>query len=164
MSTFQSDPTVAGAASILRRLHESYREQVTGLGDDAANWKPGANTNSIYQMLHHALDVERMWLSTAAGNTVLGRPEPWNLTGPASDLVERLDQAERDIQKYLEGPEAPDPAVVRQFRDTQQSNAVSLIRAVRHVAEHLGHIGLTRQTWEQHRDAIDQSRPIASNA
>ncbi|MCX6022629.1 MAG: DinB family protein, partial [Chloroflexi bacterium] len=100
-----ASPGSAGAeatAGVLRRVHDSYRELVTGLDDAAVNYKPGADTNSIYQLMHHALDVERMWISMARDTPIPGRPEPWKFVGPAADLIPRLDEAEQDIQRFLE--------------------------------------------------------------
>ena len=99
MPSFKDDPMVVGVASILRRVHDSDWEIITGLNDEAVNWKPGENTNSLYQMVHHALDVERLWLTTVAGNPRSGRPEPWNLVGLYEDSLPRLDEAEQDIKE-----------------------------------------------------------------
>ncbi len=162
MSGGPQDPLAIATAAMLRRLNGSYREALDGLDDEAVNFKPGEGTNSIYQMMQHALDVARMWISMAEGNRVPGRPEPWTFSGPIADLYQRLDEAEENIKRYLESPSAPDPAVERQLGEGMQSNAMSLLRAVRHQAEHLGHIGLTRQMWETYGSPQAQERAAAA--
>jgi uncharacterized damage-inducible protein DinB len=143
-----------GTRQILREQKSSMREIVGGLSAEALNWKPGtgsaAETNSIAQMLSHALDAER-FLIAASIDVALDRDREAHFrvtVGGAHELLELIDGVEREVDGWLDDmtPEHLTAAVARPGRT--HSGAWWLLHAVEHSREHVGQAYLTRQLYE----------------
>ncbi|MCX6022628.1 MAG: DinB family protein [Chloroflexi bacterium] len=147
MADHPGDPTAAAALRWLQARHRELRKIIDGVSDEGLNWRPGADTSSIYSVLIHTLDSERQVLSTATG-----APEAIQtdhaVRGTAADLLERLAQADADLVRYL--PSVTDMAPEVPLYGRPMSVAMCLTIQVGHTSEHMAHAALTRQLWDQY--------------
>jgi uncharacterized damage-inducible protein DinB len=129
------------------------REIVTDLTPDELNWIPGSNddTNSIAQMLSHAMEAERFLVSTTLDRTVdRNREAQFKLANVTSaDLLSAIDQTEMLVNSLLDELTVEHLAtgVTRPTSSGErtQPGAWWLFHAIEHSCEHLGQARLTRQ-------------------
>jgi uncharacterized damage-inducible protein DinB len=143
-----------GVRQILQEQKASMREIVSGLGGDALNWKPGsgtdAETNSIAQMLSHALDAERFLVAASIDESLdRDRESHFRVTmNSADEMLALIDRIERDVDEYLSRltPEHLAMEIARPGRT--HTGSWWLLHAVEHSREHVGQAYLTRQLYE----------------
>jgi uncharacterized damage-inducible protein DinB len=149
MSTFFED-----LADRFQGLHNDLLKAVEGLPDEALDWTPGPDTNSINVLVVHLTGAERYWIGAVA------LKEPTERVREKEFLVHGLSAAE--LKKHLVDEEAFCQNAFKQFslqdleasRTSPRDNKTfrvgeCLAHALEHTALHLGHIQLTRQLWEQ---------------
>jgi uncharacterized damage-inducible protein DinB len=145
------DPICTAALATFRRQERGFLDVIAGLSDEAMNWRPGAETNSLAVLAAHTWGSAQMWTARASGTTierdrdaefrvVLGAAEAEALIRRAGERVAMFVGA---IDPATYGDERADPA---REHDTV---AKCLIHALEHTQEHYGHACLTRQMWEQ---------------
>lgn len=130
----------------------AMREVVGGLSAEALNWAPagGEETNSIAQMLSHALDAERFLVAAAAGVT-LDRDREAHFAieiGSADEILDEIDRTAELVNGWLEQLSADKLAAVASLRGSSRSGAWLAIHALEHAREHIGQALLTRQLYE----------------
>lgn len=141
-----TDRALDGMAAVLQEL-----------GDDLANRRPELpGANSPYGIVTHCLGVLNDW----AGRLVAGRPverdrdAEFRATGAVSDLVERIEQARKQLRADVSGADLraplralPAPA----YRDTPigRTQGAALQHVYEELAQHLGHLDLTRDILER---------------
>lgn len=143
-----------GARQILHEQKSSMREIVSGLSADVLNWRPGAEagaeTNSIAQMLSHALDAERFLVAATLDITLdRDREAHFRVTvGNAQEMLALIDSVEREVDGWLDdlAPEHLSTEVTRPGRT--HTGAWWLLHAVEHSREHIGQAYLTRQMYD----------------
>jgi uncharacterized damage-inducible protein DinB len=145
-----------GLRQVLGGQKQAMREVVSGLSVEALNWQPGdgKETNSIAQMLSHALEAERFLLATAVDATVdRAREAQFQVTvNSADELTSLIDRSEQQVNGYLDQltPEMLSTVTTRSDArgDRTFSGAWWLLHAVEHSREHIGQALLTRQLFE----------------
>ncbi|WP_435154976.1 DUF664 domain-containing protein [Amycolatopsis sacchari] len=131
---------------------------VTELGDDLVNERPGPpQTNSPYGIVTHCIGVLDFWVSRmVAGRQVeRDREAEFRATGKVADLVARVERAKRQLHEDVAaadpwGPlREPSP---EKYRDTPvgRTQAAALLHAYEELAQHLGHLELTRDVLRVH--------------
>lgn len=143
------------ATAVLEEIstaNADLRKALDGLDDLALNWRPtGKETNSLYVLASHMVGVQRNMISLALRVTIQrDRAEEFRASGPSvAVLVDALANAEAEISRWLE---QITPAMLgdkRTFLNGEITVASCLARAARHLGEHSGHAGLTRQLLDQ---------------
>lgn len=150
------DPLLQAARAILRRLRDDMRAAIEGLPDEAINWvPPGEDTNSIAVLVHHAWHSTRQWLSVTVDAPLpeRNRSAEFEISyDSAESLVAMLDDMSEQCLLLISRDRHVDPGAVRNHwdadSDIQFNVAWTLMHALEHLAEHVGHVGLTRQVWE----------------
>lgn len=147
------DPVCTAAWEIFREQAEGYRAVVDGLLDDALNWRPGTETNSIAVLVAHAWGAAQAWTARAGGVEIdRDRAAEFRVVMNGAELTELIRRATERVRASLA---AIDPATYGDNRVDPNGErftvARCLIHAVEHNQEHLGHASLTRQFWEQTR-------------
>lgn len=140
----------------IKAVNTELRKAIEGLTPEALNWKPtAADTNSLFVLGTHMVGVQRFMVALAANKTVQrDRAAEFLATGnDARSLLEALGQAEKEIEAWLDSLTPATFAEPRTYLNRQISAARCLAIALRHLGEHLGHAGLTRQLWEQARSS-----------
>ena len=151
------DPITAAVHNMLSTNSAELRELVTGLDAAALNRRPAPETNSIAVLVAHAVSSTR-WLVDAALTGRMDRER--YLTGDrtaafatedatSDELLRIVDELDHLIARLAEeGPWADYGGMVAfegGMSAEPRTRAWSLIHAVEHLREHIGHAQLTRQ-------------------
>ncbi|MCA9936404.1 MAG: DUF664 domain-containing protein [Ardenticatenaceae bacterium] len=147
-------PLFADYLERLQALHHSIATTIEGLPPEALRWQPGQDMNSIGVLVTHTAGAERFWMGDMVQQDPSGRVRADEFTADqftAAGLQQLLqdtlahstqvlvnlthDDLEREVFSGQHG---------RSFRV-----AWSLMHALEHTAQHMGHIDITRQLWEQ---------------
>ena len=138
----------------LQEFHDEIRTAIKGLPQDALDWTPGPETNSLSALVVHLTGAERYWI----GDVIAGEPAERDREAEfrvkdisEQELILRLSQNEALIRKALE------PLALQELEATRKSprNGRSVIvgwalcHVLKHTALHLGHMQITRQLWYQ---------------
>jgi uncharacterized damage-inducible protein DinB len=138
-----------GARQVLSEQKASMREIVSDMSAEALNWKPQGvgDTNSIAQMLAHALDAERFLVAAAVDQQVdRDRERHFRVSVARSqELLDLIDQIEQEVNGYLERltPAHLGQQITRSGRS--HSGTWWLLHAIEHSREHIGQAYLTKQ-------------------
>jgi uncharacterized damage-inducible protein DinB len=137
-----------------QELHNDMERVLQELPQEALDWVPGGDTNSLGVLAVHTAGSQRFWV----GDVVAGEPSArdrdaeFHVRGlDAAQLVERLQRSLRFSRGVLEELSLEDLSAVRVSPINQREITVgwALAHALEHTALHLGHMQLTRQMWEQ---------------
>jgi hypothetical protein len=134
-------------------LHKNMAKALDGLSVAALDWVPGQDMNPLSVIVAHTAGVER----ALVGDTVMGEPSVRNREAEmkpqgqdAATLLARLDAPIAYMRGAFEKLTLADLATLRARRDGKQVTVASLLlHNLDHTAEHLGHMGMTRQLWDQ---------------
>jgi hypothetical protein len=153
------DTILPSAQYVLRDSLKEFREAIDGLPVEALNWEPaGADTNSIAVLTTHALHSTRSWLSVAMGAALPERDRDSEFLVSASDpstLLSFFDDFAGQCAGLLNSDAAIDWGATRKTHarpgqaPEEVPAAFALIHALSHLREHVAHVGLTRQLWDQ---------------
>ena len=135
----------------LQALHADMRSAIEGLPQEALDWVPGKDINSLCALVVHTAGAERYWIGDVVGGEPSGRDRAAEFRTHGLDgatLKARLAAALAHSQTVLEELTLPDleetyvsPRDGRQF-----TGAWCLAHAVEHTALHLGHMQIPRQS------------------
>ncbi len=137
-----------------RELHGDIERALESLPEEALDWKPGADMNSVSVLVTHLTGAERFLI----GDVVMGeisnrnRDEEFQVAGQTKqDLLQRLSGTDAYIKKAFENMDLPDLETERIHprHGNKVSVAFAILHALEHAATHVGHIGLTVQLWQQ---------------
>jgi uncharacterized damage-inducible protein DinB len=137
-----------------RQLHADIKESLTELPDEALDWVPGPEMNSLSVLIAHLAGAERYWIGDVA------RGDPSNRDRDAEFRVRGLDKAAlnkllSDLDTFNSATfETLELADLEKLRYSQRENRQisvgwAITHALEHTATHLGHIQILRQLWEQ---------------
>jgi len=145
------DPICTAALEKFREQEEGFLTVVNGLSDEALNWRPGAETNSIAVLVAHTWGAAQAW-TARAGRTEIERDRAaeFRVVLSGAECEALIRRASERVAGFVA---AIDPATYGDDRVDQDGDRVTvamcLIHAVEHTQEHYGHACLTRQLWEQ---------------
>ena len=138
----------------LEELHQEISQSIAGLPVAALDWTPGAEMNSINVLVAHIAGAERYLIGEVAGGLPSGRDRD------AEFRTSGLD--ERHLKKILANATAYAREILNRItfddlaktgispRDGRRINVGwALLHALKHTANHLGHIQIVRQLWDQ---------------
>ncbi len=127
------EPVVSTVAELFHQVHQSLRDEVVGLDAEALNWTPGADTNSIAALGQRDRDAE----FRAKAET-------------ADDLLQQLEQGDAYLDQLAAQISADDLTAVRERGEREpQTGLYWLVSNYGHAREHLAHIQLTKQLYQQ---------------
>ena len=138
----------------LQTLHKEINQAIDGLPQEALDWTPGPDMNSLAVLAVHTAGAERYWIGDVAGQDPSGRVRSaefevrgWN----EAKLRERLDQTLGHSRGVLSQLNLADLDQMRHsWRDDQRySVAWALAHALEHTAVHVGHMQIVRELWQQ---------------
>jgi hypothetical protein len=154
------DPFTASARFIFADYLSAMRADVEALPPDGLNWKPaGDATNSIASLVTHSLHSTRYWICIALGEPLPERDRDAEFlaeTPASAQLTSLIDDLGGQVLALLEGRDAVEWAANRKSLMPADPSlpdyvpaAFAVLHAVEHFSQHVGHVGLTRQLWEQ---------------
>jgi uncharacterized damage-inducible protein DinB len=140
----------------LQTLHTQMQRAIEGLSQDALDWSPGPDMNSIAVLAAHTASAQRYWIGDVAAQDASDRDRDAEFRTQgvdAASLLARLDAALAHSRSVLEKLTLSDLEATRiSPRDGKEySVAWALAHALQHTAIHVGHAQMTRQLWEQRR-------------
>lgn len=152
------DSTLAALGSQLESLHKAIEETVVDLPDEAMDWSPGPEMNSLGVLLVHTMGSERYWIGDVAGQDDSGRDREAEFRTVGIGTAELLERSRQTLAYNLAVLERLSPEQFQQERTAPLTGRVvtvawALAHAVKHTAEHKGHIDITRQMWDRHAAA-----------
>jgi len=127
---------------------------IDGLPQEALDWAPGFNMNSLCVLIVHLTGAERYWLGNVVGKDLSDRDRDGEFLARELDeitLKERLSDSMAYARDLLETLTLEDLESNRTSpRDGRTFTvAWSIFHALEHTAIHVGHIQMVRQLWEQ---------------
>ena len=147
-------------ADRLKALMAGLAEALNGLPAEALDWSPGPELNSLAVLATHAAGATRYWIGDVVGRDPSNRvrEEEFATVGKDASLLQaRLDEVLIHALGVLEGLTAADLAAPRgPTRFGDRTVGWALLRALDHLAEHVGHAQMTRQLWDRQRAAGSQ--------
>ncbi len=145
------DAICTAALDTIRNQEQGYLAVIDGLPDEAINWSPGPDMNSLAVLLTHAWGAAEAWITRATGTEMTrDRGAEFRMALSTADAAARIRQASVRIATLLQ---SVDPATYGDDRvdpsGEHHTVARCLIHALEHSQEHLGQAGMTRQLWER---------------
>jgi uncharacterized damage-inducible protein DinB len=141
----------------LEELHNDIRSAIKNLPPEALDWTIGKDMNSLNILVIHLIGAERYWIGDVIAGDVSGRDRESEFATRGlteAELVQKLGDIEKYVQKRLE--DLPLQALEEKRISPRNGREVSVgwavCHAMKHTALHVGHIQVTRQLWEQHRE------------
>ena len=151
------DPEAQNYMEILDTLRGRVNAAIEGMDAEELNWAPlNADTNSPCALASHIAGAETMWIHYMAGGLDVSRDRDAEFAATsksAASLVGLLDKVgatsrevlgkltSEELGKTRTRPDRPDaqPILVRN----------SIVHMIEHMAEHVGHLELTKQMYEK---------------
>ena len=138
----------------LEALHSGNKQAIDGLPQEALDWVPGSELNSLCVLVIHTAGAERYWIGDVIGGNLSDRvrEEEFHAKGiSVKGLNDRLDEVLSHSQSVLNALDLNDLETTRTSpRDSREVTvAWSLAHALEHTALHLGHIQIIKQLWDQ---------------
>jgi hypothetical protein len=152
------NPTTEAAYTRVLRSIGDLRAIIAGMSEEALNWQPAPETNSIAAQVAHVIESSRFYLGAAGGGNrdmtdyVQVREKALKSRAAGAELASMLDDFEKGLQSGFEAVPAARLGDIIDLRRWDRG-AVTVAWCVHevfdHVREHVGAAALTRQLWEQ---------------
>ncbi len=144
-------------AASLEELSSRIIAELEAVPPDALNWRPPLpDTNTMYILAIHTAGAAEWWIVGAAAGKSVQRDRPAEFRSQGDLATVKAWYAEKlaAVREAAAGLSDADLSAKRSYttaRGHAEENTVvyCLLHAIEHAAEHLGHIQLTRQLWEQ---------------
>jgi uncharacterized damage-inducible protein DinB len=138
----------------LKEIHNEIRAAILGLPQEALDWVPGVEMNSIAVLVVHLLGAERYWIGDVIASEPSGRDREaeFEVRGKTeNELLLKLGEVEKYIEKALEEMSIGELEEKRLSPRNGREVTVgwALLHALKHTTLHAGHIQITRQAWGQ---------------
>ena len=133
----------------LAALHGQIERAIADLPQAALDWVPGSEMNSLAVLVIHTTGVERYYFGELAGGRPAHRDRPAEFATHGQDeaaLKAALAEALADVTEIMASLSDEDLSVRRVWPATGEevSGAMALVLGLTHVAEHVGHMQITR--------------------
>jgi uncharacterized damage-inducible protein DinB len=139
---------------ILDQLHTDFKSALHNLPQEALDWTPGRETNSLAVLAVHTAGSLRYWVGDVIAADPSNRDRSAEFQSQKLDapfLESRLDASLVYARAVLSKLTLADLNSMRNSprHDNQLSCAWALLHALEHTAQHTAHAQLTRQLWDQ---------------
>jgi uncharacterized damage-inducible protein DinB len=141
----------------LHCLHADCVSAIDGLPQDALDWVPGPEMNSICVLIVHLTGAERYWIGDVVGTDKSDRVREKEFRAQGMDtsaLEKRLSDSIVYARGVLDRLTIHDLDLTRiSPRDGKEFTiGWALAHVLEHTALHVGHIQITRQLWEHQQE------------
>lgn len=135
-------------------FHEQMKNYIVDLPDEAADWVPGEEMNSVAVLVVHTMGSEAYWVGqlSAGVNANRVRATEFETRGLSiAELVTIIDKAVENVKTWVATLTIDDLSrmVLSSMMDQEVSVGWALLHALDHIAQHTGHMGITRQLWDR---------------
>ena len=136
-------------------LRNQAKALLEGLPPEALDWRPIQGegelaTNSLAVMAVHLAGSQTYWMREIIGRTPIQRDREAEFAARGvslADLKARLDTAGKIVEEVLSPLSERQMEEERKFRDKPITVRGGILQVIDHVAQHIGHMQLTRQLW-----------------
>lgn len=151
------NPEAENYVEYLDALRDRAKAAIEGMGVEELNWAPlNADTNSPCALASHMAGAETMWIHQIVGGLDVSRNRDAEFAATSNsavrlvDLLDKVGASSRKVLSKLNGDELG-KARTRPDRPDAQPVAVrdSIVRVIAHLAEHVGHLELTKQMYRE---------------
>lgn len=148
------DALIAAYSARLQALHDEMDKTLAGLPAEALAWSPGAEMNGMALLAVHVAGAERYMIGDLLGGDPSGRDRDQEFATQGGDAEELRGQLAAVLAHSLPvlarlTPEDLTRVVYSRIHQREFDGAYVLLRALDHIAEHVGHMQMTRQLWSQ---------------
>jgi uncharacterized damage-inducible protein DinB len=148
-------PEVLAYLTHLEELRNQVKSLLDGWPQEALDWRPIEGegelaTNSLTAMVVHLAGSETFWIKEIIGGKNIVRDREAEFVTKGLNLMELRTKIEAvakvtgDILSALTEKQLEE---LRKWRDRSVSVRWCILHVIEHIAQHLGHIQLTRQLW-----------------
>jgi hypothetical protein len=143
----------ADLSNRLQDMHNDMKQCIAGVPIEGLDWIPGEDMNSLSVLVMHTAGAERYIVEDMAGGKPIGRDMDLEFGKTDLDeaaLVAHLDEAMEATRKMIAQFSLDDLPIERTGSQSKKAYTVafSLLHALDHAANHLGHMQITRQLWD----------------
>ena len=146
------EPTIETVVDLFRSVHQQLRDIVREMDSDQLNWSPAPKANSVAVIVTHTLASELDTLLLVRDLTGdRDRDAEFRTVAPgASDLLAAIDRADELLTQHGEHIIVDDLMATRTRPNRDPQIGLHwLINNYGHAREHLGHLQLTTQMYQQ---------------
>lgn len=149
------EPLYSAYLGLLRNVHNGMKKAMEGLPQEAIDWIPGEQMNSLGGIIAHTVGTEMSFHQRAIAGEPFERDgaAEWATRGKsAAELGAMMDQSEAVAERVLAGLALASLGEERTLRaDRKVTVAYALLHNLDHGGDHLGHMQITRQLWDQRK-------------
>ena len=139
----------------LEDLRDQVKSLLGGLPQEALDWRPiegGGElaTNSLAAMGVHLAGSETFWMKEIIGGKKIERDRDAEFVSKRlnpSELQAKIGTAAKGTLEILSALTEKQLEEERRWKDRSVSVRWCILHAIEHIAQHLGHMQLTRQLW-----------------
>jgi hypothetical protein len=150
---------LAVCAAYLKELEGLYAgigKAIDGLPQEALDWAPGPQMNSINVLVAHMTGSQRFLVGDMIGDIPSHRNRDAEFAaqgGDAGQIIARLNEAMAVTLSAFENLSAADLESTQPRAKNGRSFTVAaaMVHALAHSGVHAGHIEMTRQLWDQRK-------------
>lgn len=143
-------PLLQGLLTTAHDRHVDMVDLISGLPEDALDWKPAERAVSLAGLVHHILHVERsMALEASTGDADWEHANGHGLGETAAEqaLVALIDATDTEVKRALQGLD--EATLLRVTEPDGRTVGSGLVEEFDHGAMHYGHMQMVRLLWEE---------------
>jgi uncharacterized damage-inducible protein DinB len=134
-------------------LHTDLLQTIDGLPQEALDWMPGNDMNSINALVAHLTGAERFLIGMVVDEApIRDREAEFKTQGlNINELKALITGTDEIVQKVLMRIKLDDldSKHINPRNQKTITTAWGILHALEHTAIHMGHVQITRQLWEQ---------------
>ncbi len=146
---------IQGYLTTMNELRDQMKSVLEGLPEEALDWRPIEGegelaTNSLGVIVTHLAGSGTYLIKEVIGGQPVHRDRESEFATRrvnASTLKARLDGAVKIIEEVLSPLKESQMEEDRKYRDRTAKARWIILHVIEHMAQHLGHMQLTRQLW-----------------
>jgi len=146
---------IQGYLTTMNELRDQMKSVLEGLPEEALDWRPIEGegelaTNSLGVIVTHLAGSGTYLIKEVIGGQPVHRDREAEFATRrvnASTLKARLDGAVKIIEEVLSPLKESQMEEDRKYRDRTAKVRWIILHVIEHMAQHLGHMQLTRQLW-----------------
>ena len=146
---------IQGYLTTMNELRDQMKSVLEGLPEEALDWRPIEGegelaTNSLGVIVTHLAGSGTYLIKEVIGGQPVHRDREAEFATRrvnASTLKARLDGAVKIVEEVLSPLKESQMEEDRKYRDRTAKARWIILHVIEHMAQHLGHMQLTRQLW-----------------
>ena len=136
-------------------LRNEVKKEIHGMSTEELNWAPlASDTNSACALATHIAGTEGFWIHQVVGGRDVPRDREAEFATRDSSVAELetlLDRTAQTTRNLLQDISRDDLGQTREPRPGAElvSLRYAILHTIEHLAQHLGHIALTKQLYAE---------------